>query len=82
LKKSLRDAFNGSFILAGGFDAISAGKASNEKQADLIAFGRAFLANPDLTKRMQTNATLNAPDMATFYTPDAKGYTDSPSLSA
>jgi N-ethylmaleimide reductase len=82
LKKSLRDAFNGPFILAGGFDAASAEKALNEKQADLIAFGRPFLANPDLVKRMQINASLNAPDMSTFYTPGPKGYTDYPALAA
>jgi N-ethylmaleimide reductase len=80
LKKSLRDVFNGPFILAGGFDADSAEKALNDKQADLIAFGRPFLANPDLVKRMQTHAALNALDMSTFYTPDAKGYTDYPVL--
>jgi N-ethylmaleimide reductase len=82
LKKSLRDAFNGPFILAGGFDAASAEKALNEKQADLIAFGRPFLANPDLVKRMQATAALNTPDMSTFYTPGPKGYTDYPALAA
>ncbi len=82
LKKSLRDAFNGPFILAGGFDAASAEKALNEKRADLIAFGRPFLANPDLVMRMQANAELNTPDMATFYTPGPKGYTDYPALTA
>jgi len=80
LKKTLRDAFNGPFILAGGFDATSAEKALNEKQADLIAFGRPFLANPDLVKRMKGNAALNAADMSTFYTPGPKGYTDYPAL--
>jgi N-ethylmaleimide reductase len=76
MKKTLRDAFSGPFILAGGFDATSAEKALNRKQADLIAFGRPFLANPDLIKRMQVNAALNALDLPTFYTPDSKGYTD------
>jgi N-ethylmaleimide reductase len=79
-KQSLRDAFNGPFILAGGFNAVSAEKALTENQADLIAFGRAFLANPDLVKRMQENAALTAPDMSTFYTPGPKGYTDYPTL--
>ena len=76
LKKSLRDAFKGPFILAGGYDATSAEKALTEKQADLIAFGRGFLANPDLVERMRANAALNVPDMSTFYTPGPKGYTD------
>lgn len=82
MKKSLRETFNGPFILAGGLDAVSAEKTLSENQADLTAFGRAFLANPDLVKRMQTNAPLNKPDMETFYTPGPKGYTDYPSLGA
>ena len=82
LKQSLREAFKGPFILAGGFDAASAEKALSENQADLIAFGRQFLANPDLVKRMQGKTVQNTPDMSTFYTPGAKGYTDYPTLSA
>src|SRR5665213_4434883 len=74
LKAELRRAFSGPFILAGGFDAASAEKALAERRADLIAFGRPFLANPDLLERMRAGAALNAPDMATFYTPGAKGY--------
>ncbi len=80
LKAELRRTFNGPFILAGGFDAASAEQALANKQADLIAFGRPFLANPDLLERMRVGAALNAPDMATFYTPGAKGYTDYPAL--
>ena len=76
LKQSLRAAFDGPFILAGGFDAASAEKALDNNQADLIAFGRSFLANPDLVRRMEKNFLLNPPDMSTFYTPGAKGYTD------
>ncbi|HEX4328491.1 MAG TPA: alkene reductase [Burkholderiales bacterium] len=80
LKAKLRAAFKGAFILAGGFDAASAEKALQEKQADLIAFGRPFLANPDLVERYRKGAAANAPDMDTFYTPGAKGYTDYPAL--
>jgi N-ethylmaleimide reductase len=76
LKRRLRETFQGPFILAGGFDASSA----EAGQADLIAFGRPFLANPDLVQRMQAGAALNALDMATLYTADAKGYTDYPTL--
>jgi N-ethylmaleimide reductase len=79
-KLTLRAAFNGLFILSGGFDHVSAEQALVDKRGDLIAFGRPFLANPDLVKRMRQNAPLNAPDMATFYTPGAKGYTDYPAL--
>jgi N-ethylmaleimide reductase len=81
-KLKLRAAFDGLFILSGGFDHASAEQALIEKRGDLIAFGRPFLANPDLVARMQKNAQLNAPDMATFYTPGAKGYTDYPALGA
>jgi len=81
-KLRLRAAFQGLFILAGGFDRDRAESALQEGHADLIAFARPFIANPDLVKRMQTSAALNPLDMATFYTPGAKGYTDYPTLSA
>ena len=80
LKAQLREAFKGPFILAGGFDRQSAEQALAANQADLIGFGRAFLANPDLVERMRAGAPLHAPDMSTFYTADAKGYTDYPVL--
>ena len=53
-----------------------------DKRGDLIAFGRPFLANPDLVARMRKDAPLNAPIEATFYVPGAKGYTDYPALAA
>ncbi len=77
-KLKLRESFNGLFILSGGFDRASAEQALSEKRGDLVAFGRPFLANPDLVARMHKNAPLNAPDQTTFYTPGAKGYTDYP----
>ena len=77
-KASLRSAFKGVFILAGGFDHATAEAALREKRADLIAFGRPFLANPDLVERMQAGVPLNEPDQSTFYTPGAAGYTDYP----
>ena len=79
-KAKLRSAFDGLFMPAGGFDRASAESALAEKRADLVAFGRPFLANPDLVERMRAGAALNAPDMATFYTPGPKGYTDYPRL--
>jgi N-ethylmaleimide reductase len=81
-KLKLRAAFNGLFILSGGFDHASAELALKEQRGDLIAFGRPFLANPDLVARMRRDASQNAPDMATFYVPGAKGYTDYPALAA
>lgn len=82
LKSRLRAAFTGTFILAGGFDRARAEKALGAGQADLIAFARPFLANPDLVERMRADAPLNAVDAATFYTPGPKGYTDYPALAA
>jgi N-ethylmaleimide reductase len=82
LKSRLREAFRGLFMLAGGFDRASAETALSAGQADLIAFARPFLANPDLVERMRTNAALNTADMATFYTPGPTGYTDYPALAA
>lgn len=79
-KARLRAAFQGLFILAGGFDRTGAEGALKTGQADLIAFARPFLANPDLVERMRAEAELNAIDMATFYTPGSKGYTDYPTL--
>ena len=80
LKRQLRRCFDGPFILAGGFDQASAEAALVEDRADLIALGRPFLANPDLVERMRAGADWNTPDMATFYTADARGYTDYPTL--
>jgi N-ethylmaleimide reductase len=76
LKADLRAVFSGPFILAGEFDGASAECALTERHADLIAMGRAFLANPDLVDRMRQCAPLNNPDAGTFYTPGASDYTD------
>ena len=53
-------------------------KAVADGYADLVAFGKLFIANPDLVSRLKRNAELNDPDKATFYGGDAKGYTDYP----
>ncbi len=82
LKAKLRASFAGPFILAGGFDRNTAESALAEGRADLIAFARPFLANPDLVHRMKLDAPMNALDMSTFYTPGPKGYTDYPALTA
>jgi N-ethylmaleimide reductase len=82
LKAAVREAFKGPLILAGGFDQAGAEAVLAAGQADLIAFGRPFLANPDLVARMRSGAALNAVDMSTFYTPGPKGYTDYPTLAA
>jgi N-ethylmaleimide reductase len=77
-KLKLRASFDGVFILSGGFDHARAEQALLDKRGDLIAFGRPFLANPDLVARMRRDAPQNVADMATFYVPGAKGYTDYP----
>lgn len=82
LKARLRTAFQGLFILAGGFDRAKAESALEAGQADLIAFARSFLANPDLVERMRNDTALNVIDTATFYTPGPRGYTDYPVLVA
>jgi N-ethylmaleimide reductase len=81
-KQALRKEFSGAFILAGGFDRTRAEVALSEGRADLIAFGRPFIANPDWVARMHSSAPANALDMSTFYTPGPKGYTDYPNLGA
>lgn len=82
LKSRLRAAFKGLFILAGGFDRAGAERALEAGHADLIAFARPFIANPDLVARMQADAALNPLDITTFYTPGPRGYTDYPRLDA
>jgi N-ethylmaleimide reductase len=81
-KADLRSAFGGTFIASGGLDRESAEQVLQEGRADLVAFGRAWLANPDLIERMKAGVALNAPDPSTFYTPGAKGYTDYPRVEA
>jgi N-ethylmaleimide reductase len=76
--KKLRAAFKGTYIANGGYDKARATAVLAEGQADLVAFGVLFLANPDLPERIAKNAALNMPDPATFYGGHEKGYTDYP----
>lgn len=76
----LRKAFKGAYIANNSLTRELAIEALVEKRADLVAFGRLFIANPDLVERLRRNAPLNTPDVATFYGGDAKGYTDYPFL--
>jgi N-ethylmaleimide reductase len=80
LGPDLRRIFKRTFMLNGGYDLQSGNDAIARGEADLIAFGVPFLANPDLPERLRQNAPLNEPDVATFYAGEAKGYTDYPSL--
>ncbi|HPC82010.1 MAG TPA: alkene reductase [Thermoanaerobaculaceae bacterium] len=79
LKRELRRLWPRTFILAGGFDRATAEAALAAGHGDLVAFGRPFLANPDLVARLERGLPLNEPDFSTFYTPGPKGYTDYPS---
>ena len=76
----LREAFDGTLIANGGYDSASGQAVIARGEADLVAFGVPFLANPDLPVRYQTNAGLNAPDQTTFYAGEEKGYIDYPAL--
>ncbi|KAJ6763531.1 12-OXOPHYTODIENOATE REDUCTASE 11-RELATED [Salix purpurea] len=77
----MRKAFNGTFIVAGGYDREEGNKAVADNYSDLVAYGRVFLANPDLPKRFELDAPLNKYNRDTFYTTDPViGYTDYPFL--
>jgi len=76
----IRREFDGTLIVNGGYDAASAEAAIASGEADLVAFGKPFLANPDLPLRYRKGIALNTPDAATFYAGEAKGYTDYPAL--
>jgi N-ethylmaleimide reductase len=72
----LRKRFKGKIIAAGGFEPGTAEEVVKNGDAAMVAFGRHFLANPDLPKRIRLGLPLNAYDRNTFYTFDAQGYTD------
>lgn len=76
--RALRKVFSGPIIAAGGFDAVTAAAALQDGDADLIAFGRDFIANPDLPHRVRHDLPLNAYNRDTFYGGDHRGYTDYP----
>ena len=75
-----RELYNGQLILNMGYSPEEAADTVESHHADAIAFGTAFLANPDLPERIRQGAELNEPDPNTFYTQDAQGYTDYPTL--
>jgi N-ethylmaleimide reductase len=72
--------FKGKILSAGGYDQALAEATLDAGDAHAIAFGRLFIANPDLPQRFEAHAPLNAYDRSTFYGGNAKGYTDYPSL--
>ena len=78
----LRRLFNGLYMGNNGYDLNLALAARNDNSADMVAFGRPFIANPDLVKRLRIVAPLNTPDPATMYGGGAGGYIDYPALEA
>lgn len=79
LKQNMKTAFDGTIIFSGGYDRDSA-EERLQKNDGLVAFGKPYLANPDLVERFEKGAELNQPDFDTLYTPGEKGYTDYPTL--
>jgi N-ethylmaleimide reductase len=78
LKATLRATFHGAYILSGGYDRARAEADLDAKRGDLVAFGRPFLANPDLVAKLENNAPLHPPQPATFFTPGEPGYLEYP----
>jgi N-ethylmaleimide reductase len=76
----IRQVYQGTLMINGGYNRTTGEAAIANNEADLIAYGIPFLANPDLTERIKHNAPLNSPDFDTLYTPGAKGYNDYPLL--
>jgi len=76
VKRLIRENFKGLYILSGGYETRERADADlKEGRGDLVAFGRPFIANPDLVQKLKSGAALKAPDQATFYTPGPEGYT-------
>jgi 2,4-dienoyl-CoA reductase-like NADH-dependent reductase (Old Yellow Enzyme family) len=82
LGPALKRAFGGVYIANQGQTLASANQVLAAGEADAVAWGKLFIANPDLPRRLQTGAVLNPPDTTTFYGGTAKGYTDYPTLAA
>ena len=78
--QAMRRRFQGLYMANGGYTRERALLAVSSGAADLVSFGELFIANPDLPERLQANATLNAPDPATYYGGGEKGYTDYPAM--
>lgn len=76
----VRQHFSGTLMLNGGYDRARAEAELAQGRADMISFGKSFLANPDLPERLRSGAALNEPDSSTFYSGGEKGYADYPAL--
>jgi len=78
--RELKEKFGGKYMANNGYDQARAESAIHNGDADVIAFGKLYLANPDLVERFTQGAALNTPDQSTFYGGDAHGYTDYPTV--
>jgi N-ethylmaleimide reductase len=79
--QALRRAFKGVYMANNGYDLALALQARRHNRADLVSFGRLYIANPDLVERLRSGAPLNRPERETFFGGGARGYTDYPTLS-
>ena len=80
LGPALKRAFGGVYFGNDGFTAETAQAALDAGEVDAVAWGKLFIANPDLPRRLQLGAPLNPPVPATFYGGDLRGYTDYPAM--
>lgn len=78
--QALRERFGGAYVANNAYTRNLAIEALREDRADLVAFGKPFIANPDLVERLRIDAPLNEPDRETFYGGGEEGYTDYPAL--
>jgi N-ethylmaleimide reductase len=78
--EALRNKWQGIYIANGGYDKLRGQHALQNGHADAIAYGRPYIANPDLVERFMHDAPLNEPDGNTFYGGSAEGYTDYPTM--
>ena len=80
IAEHFRPIYNGTIIINAGFNQKSANKVIEEGNADLVAFGKPYISNPDLVERFDRKQELADWDQDTFYTPGKEGYTDYPKL--
>ena len=80
--RQIRDCFDGLYMANNAYDKARGQAAIGDGSADMISYGKPYIANPDLVERFRTDADLNTPDPDTFYGGDETGYTDYPALDA
>lgn len=82
IARHYRPMYNGTLMINAGFDREKGNLVIEEKLADLVAYGKPYISNPDLVERFEAKAEIAGWDESTFYTTGAKGYTDYPALKA